>query len=105
MTGVEGEILDVAKTLMLYYTLLVHPLPNPVALTSEVHSIWSRAQDKITDAGNIEPSPKCIKVVSQISPDKGAVLTTKDTWKTLFRAGAVCVSYKKTHMRIIRTTQ
>ena len=96
MTGIEGEILGVAKTLMLHYSLLVDPLPNPVALTSEVHSIWSHAQDKIADAGNIELSPKSIKVVSQMSSDKGAVLTTsmKDTWKTLFHAGTVCVSYK-----------
>ena len=71
VTGVEGEILDVAKTLMLHYTLLVHPLPNPVALISEVHSIWSRAQDEIADAESIEPSLKSIQVVSQMSPDKG----------------------------------
>ena len=71
MTGIEAEILGVAKTLMLHYTLLVHPLPNPVALMSEVHSIWSRAQEEIADAGNIEPSQKSINVVSQMSPDKG----------------------------------
>ena len=64
VTGIEGEILGVAKTLMLYYTLLVHPLPNLIALTSEVHSIWSGAQDEIADAGNIEPSPKSIEGVS-----------------------------------------
>jgi len=39
VTGVEGEILGVAKNLMLPYTLYVNPLPNPVALTSEVHSV------------------------------------------------------------------
>jgi len=39
VTGVEGEILGVAKDLMLQYTLYVNPLPNPVALTSEVHSV------------------------------------------------------------------
>ena len=50
VTGVEGEILGVAKDLMLQYTLYVNPLPNPVALTSEVHSIWSLAQDEIADA-------------------------------------------------------
>jgi len=43
VTGVEVEILGVAKDLMLQYTLYVNPLPNPVALTSEVHSVWSRA--------------------------------------------------------------
>jgi len=45
VTGVEGEILGVAKDLMIQYTLYVNPLLNPVALTSEVHSVWSRAQD------------------------------------------------------------
>ena len=38
VTGVEGEVLRVAKTLMLHYTLLVHLLPNPVVLMSEMHS-------------------------------------------------------------------
>jgi len=39
VTGVEGEILGVATDLMLQYTLYVNPLPNPVALTSEVHTV------------------------------------------------------------------
>jgi len=60
----EGEILGVAKDLMLQYTLYVNPLPNPVALTSEVYSVWSRAQDEIAYAGNIERSSKCIDIVS-----------------------------------------
>jgi len=63
----EGEILGVAKDLMLQYTLYLDPLPNPVTLTSEVHSVWSRAQDEIVDAGNIEPSSKTIDIVSQRS--------------------------------------
>jgi len=63
--GVEGQILGVAKDLMLQYTLYVNPLPNRVALTSEVHSVWSRAQDEIADTGNIEPSSKSIVIVSQ----------------------------------------
>jgi len=67
VTGVEEEILGVAKDLMLQYTLYVNPLPNPVALMSEVHSIWSRAQDEIADAGNIEPSSKSIDIVSHRS--------------------------------------
>jgi len=67
VTGVEGEILGVAKDLMLQYTLYVNPLPNPVALTCEVHSVWSRAQDEIADAGNIEPSSNSIDIVSQRS--------------------------------------
>jgi len=65
--GVEGEILGIPKNLMLQYTLYVNPLPNPVALTSEVHSVWSPAQDEIADAGNIEPSSKSIDIASQRS--------------------------------------
>jgi len=67
VTGVEGEIPGVAKDLMLHYTLYVNPLPNPVALTSEVHSVYSRAQDEIADAGNIYPLSKRIDIVSQRS--------------------------------------
>jgi len=67
VTGVEREILGVAKDLMLQYTLYVNPFPNPVALPSEVHSVWSRAQEEIADAGNIEPSSKSIDIVSQRS--------------------------------------
>jgi len=65
VTGVEGEILGVATDLIPLYTLYVNQLMNAVALTSEVHSVWSRAQDKIADAGNIEPSSKSIDIVSQ----------------------------------------
>ena len=61
--GVEWEILGVAKDLILQYTLYGNPLPNPVALASEVYSVWSRSQDEIADAGNIEPSSKSIDIV------------------------------------------
>jgi len=67
VTGVEGEIQGIAKDLMLQYTLYINPLPNPVALMSEVHSVCSRVQDEITDAGNIEPSSKSIHIVSHRS--------------------------------------
>lgn len=96
VTGVEGEIVGVAKTLMIRYTLFVDPLPNAVALTSEVHSIWSRAQDEIADAGNIEPSEKSLYLVSPGTHAKRQnVLTTQDTAKTHERAGAFRISYKK----------
>jgi len=65
VTGVEGEILGAAKDLMLQYTLYVKPLLNPLALTSEVHSVWSRTQDEIADTGNIAPSSQSIDIVSQ----------------------------------------
>jgi len=44
VTGVKGEIPCVAKDVMLQYTLYVNPLPNPVSLTFEVHSVWSHAK-------------------------------------------------------------
>ena len=43
VTGSEGEILSVAKTLTFRYTLFVDLLPNPIALTSEVYRVWNRA--------------------------------------------------------------
>ena len=46
-TGVEGEILGVVIDLVLPYTLYVNPLPNPVAWTSEVPTVWSHGQDEI----------------------------------------------------------
>jgi len=64
VTRVKGQILRVAKDLMLQSTVYVNALPNPVALTSEVHCVWSRAQDEIADAGNIEPLSKSIDIVS-----------------------------------------
>jgi len=51
--------------LILLYTLYVNQLLNQVALTSEVHSVWSCVQDEIADAGNIERSLKSIDIVSQ----------------------------------------
>ena len=67
VTGVVGEILGVAKDLMLQYTLYVNPHSNRVALTSEMHSVPSRGPDEIADAGNIEQSLKSIDIVSQRS--------------------------------------
>jgi len=67
VTGVEGEIPGIAKNLMLQYTIYVNPLRNPLALASEVHSVGSRAQDEIADAGNMEPSSKSIDILSQRS--------------------------------------
>ena len=43
-------------TLMLRCTLFDDPLPNAVTWTSQVHILWGKAQDEISDAGNIEPS-------------------------------------------------
>jgi len=53
-----------AKTLILWYTLFVNPLPAPAVLMSEVHRVWLKALEDISDAGNIEPSVASIKIVS-----------------------------------------
>ena len=50
--------------LMLKYTLLDNPLPNPVALTSQIYTVWGKALETISDAGNIEPSEESVKQVS-----------------------------------------
>ena len=53
-----------AKTLILWYTLFVNPLPAPAVLMSKVHGVWLKALEDISDAGNIEPSVASIKIVS-----------------------------------------
>ena len=63
VTDVLGEILGVAKDLILQYILYINPLVNPVAWISEVDSVWSRAHDKIVDARNSELSLKSIDIV------------------------------------------
>ena len=69
-TGVEGEIVGVGKYLMIRYALFEEPLADPAALTAAVHRVWSRAQDEIADAGNIEPSEKALDIVSVLRRDK-----------------------------------
>ena len=62
---------------MLQYSLFVHPLPDPVTLTSAVHSAWSRAQDEIADDKDIEASEQSLDLVSAFGRDKvGSVLLT-----------------------------
>jgi len=63
-TGAEGTILEQAMALMLRYTLFDNPLPNPVALTSQIYTVWGKALETISDAGNIEPSEESVKQVS-----------------------------------------
>jgi len=63
-TGAEAGIIVRAKTLILWYTLFVNPLPAPSVLMSEVHRVWLRALENISNAGNIEPSVASIKIVS-----------------------------------------
>jgi len=53
-----------AKTLIVWYTLFVNPLPAPAVLMSEVHRVWLKALEDISDAGNIEPLVASIKIVS-----------------------------------------
>ena len=49
---------------MLRYTLFDNPLPNLVALTSQIYTVWRKALETISDAGNIEPSEESVKQVS-----------------------------------------
>ena len=50
--------------LMLRYTPFDNPLPNPVTLTSQIYTLWGKALETISDAGNIEPSAESGKQVS-----------------------------------------
>ena len=53
-----------AKTVILWYTLFVNPLPAPAVLMSEVQRVWLKALEDISNAGNIEPSVASIIIVS-----------------------------------------
>ena len=53
-----------AKARILWYTLLVNPLPGPVTLTSEVHRAWLEALNHIFNAENMEASEEIIKIVT-----------------------------------------
>jgi len=55
VTGVKGEVLGVANDLMLRYAVYVNPVPNLVALTSEVYCVWSSGQDEIAELGARTP--------------------------------------------------
>ena len=63
-TGAEPAVIVRAKTLILWNTLFVNPLPAPAVLMSEVHRVSPKALEDISDAGNIEPSVASIKIVS-----------------------------------------
>ena len=39
-------------------------LPNTVALTSQIYTVWGMALETISGAGNIEPSEESVKQVS-----------------------------------------
>jgi len=64
VTGAEGTILEPAMALMLRYTLFDNPLLNPVALTSQIYTVWGKALETISDAENIEPWEESVKQVS-----------------------------------------
>ena len=63
-TGAAAAVIVRTKTLILWYPLFGNPLPAPAVLMSEVHRVWLKALDDISDAGNIEPSVASIKIVS-----------------------------------------
>ncbi|PUU79255.1 hypothetical protein B9Z19DRAFT_1125516 [Tuber borchii] len=48
--------------LMLRYTLFNNLLPNAVALTSQVYTVWSKVLDTISDSGYIDPSEESLKL-------------------------------------------
>ena len=50
--------------LVLLFTPFHNPLPNPVALTSQIDIVCQQALETILDAGNIVPSEKSVKQVS-----------------------------------------
>jgi len=49
---------------ILRYTLVDDPLPNPLALTSQIYTVWGKAMESISDAGNIELLEEGVKQVS-----------------------------------------
>ena len=63
-TKAEAAAIVRAKTLILWYTLFVNPLPAPAVLMSEVQHVWLKAHEDISDAGNIVPSVVSINIVS-----------------------------------------
>jgi len=63
-TGAEAAVIVPAMTVILWSTLFVNPLPAPAVLMSEVHCVWLKALEDISDAGHIEPSAASIKIVS-----------------------------------------
>jgi len=64
VTRAVGTILEQAMGLLLRYTLFDNPLPNPVALTSQIYTVWGKALETISDAGNIKPSQESVKQLS-----------------------------------------
>ena len=64
VTGAEGTTLEQVMAVMLQYTLFDNPLPLPVALTSQIETVWGKALATISDAGNIEPSEESVTQVS-----------------------------------------
>jgi len=63
-TWAEAAVIVRAKTVILWYTLFRNPLPAPAILMSEVHRVWLKALENISNAGNIEPSVASIKIAS-----------------------------------------
>ena len=39
-TGAKGDLMEQAKTLILWYTQFVNPIPAPATLMSQVHKSW-----------------------------------------------------------------
>jgi len=69
VTEAEGTIFEQAMALMLRYTLFDTPLPNPVALSSQIYTVWGKALEttRISNAENIQPSEELVKQVSSLN--------------------------------------
>jgi len=63
VTGADGIILEQAIALMLLSTLFDNPLRNPAAVTCEIYTVWGKVLEKISDAGNSEPSEGSVNPV------------------------------------------
>jgi len=50
--------------LILRYTLFDNPLPNLVALTSQIYTVGGKALETISDAANIEPWEESVQQAS-----------------------------------------
>jgi len=50
--------------LLLRYTPFDNPLLNPLALTSQIYTVWGKALETISDARNIKPSQGSVMQVS-----------------------------------------
>lgn len=66
VAGAERAILELAKSLIVEYTIFEDPLPNVVTLTAQVMKVWDAAVERGSESGYIKPSEQSINVVSRL---------------------------------------